>query len=83
MLLDVAKESTDAFPPSPTRLGCISALVKHYEVRFHQIAEQKFLAWLEVPSGPGDIGAAVVALEKLMPWLREVRSSVFHCIDWC
>ena len=45
--------------------------------------EQKFLAWLEVLSVLGDVGAAVVALEQLMPWLREVCSSVFHCINRC
>ena len=34
--------------------------------------EEKFLAWLEVLSVLGDVGAAVVALQNLMPWLREV-----------
>ena len=33
ILLDIAKESSDAFPPLKSALGCISALVNHYEVR--------------------------------------------------
>ena len=35
--------------------------------------EEKFLAWLEVISTVGAVGGAVVGLEKLMPWLQEVR----------
>ena len=38
MLLDIAKESSDAFPPLKSCLGGINALIKHYEVRRHQIA---------------------------------------------
>ena len=34
--------------------------------------EVKFLEWLEVLSVVGDVGGAVVALEKLMSWLQEV-----------
>jgi len=34
--------------------------------------EKKFLAWLEVVSAIGATGGAVVALERLMPWLQEV-----------
>ena len=33
MLLDIAKESSDAFPPLKSCLGGINALIKHYEVR--------------------------------------------------
>ena len=32
ILLDVAKECSDWFPPLKTALGAVSALVKHYEV---------------------------------------------------
>ena len=32
MLADIAKESTDAFPPLKSCLGGINALIKHYEV---------------------------------------------------
>ena len=32
ILLDVAKESADWFPPLKSALGGVSALVKHYEV---------------------------------------------------
>ena len=42
--------------------------------------EDKFLAWLEVVSFVGAVGGAVVALEKLMPWLEEVCfwPSLYH-----
>ena len=33
MLVDIAKESSDAFPPLKSCLGGINALIKHYEVR--------------------------------------------------
>jgi len=33
MVLDVAKESSDWFPPLKACLGGINALVKHYDVR--------------------------------------------------
>ena len=32
ILLDVAKESADWFPPLKSALGGVNALVKHYEV---------------------------------------------------
>jgi len=32
ILLDIAKESSDWFPPLKSALGGISALIKHYEV---------------------------------------------------
>jgi len=32
LLLDVAKESSDWFPPLKAALGGINALIKHYEV---------------------------------------------------
>ena len=32
ILLDVAKESADWFPPLKSALGGVSALIKHYEV---------------------------------------------------
>ena len=31
MLLDIAKESSDAFPPLKSYLGGINALIKHYD----------------------------------------------------
>ena len=37
MLLDIATESSDAFPPLKSCLGGISAIVRHCEVRFHRI----------------------------------------------
>jgi hypothetical protein len=38
-LLEIANESADAFPPLKSCLGGINALVKHYEVRLHRIAD--------------------------------------------
>ena len=35
--------------------------------------EEKFLAWLEMASILGAVGVTVVALEKLLSWLQEVR----------
>ena len=32
ILLDIAKESSDWFPPLKSALGGVSALIKHYEV---------------------------------------------------
>jgi len=37
MLLDIAKESSDAFPPLKACLGGINALIKHYDVRLYRI----------------------------------------------
>ena len=37
-LLDIANESADAFPPLKSCLGGINALIKYYEVRLYQIA---------------------------------------------
>jgi hypothetical protein len=36
ILLDIAKESSDAFPPLKSCLGGINALIKHYEVRWYK-----------------------------------------------
>ena len=38
----------------------------------YNFLEEKFLAWLEVVSAIGIVGEAVIALERLMPWLQEV-----------
>jgi len=40
----------------------------------HNFLEKKLLAWLEVVSAIGIVGEAVIALERLMPWLQEVCS---------
>ena len=37
ILLDVAKESSDWFPPLKSALGGVNALIKHYEVRVEGI----------------------------------------------
>ena len=38
ILLDVAKESADWFPPLKSALGGVSALIKHYEVLVESMA---------------------------------------------
>jgi len=38
VLLDVAKESSDWFPPLKSVLGGVSALIKHYEVLVERLA---------------------------------------------
>ena len=38
ILLDIAKESSDWFPPLKSALGGMSALVKHYEVLVKLVA---------------------------------------------
>ena len=38
ILLDIAKESSDWFPPLKSALGGVSALVKHYEVLVEFVA---------------------------------------------
>ena len=43
MILDIAKESSDAFPPLKSALGGVSALIKHYEVRSYHTASTRDL----------------------------------------
>jgi len=38
ILLDVAKESSDWFPPLKSALGGVDALIKHYEVSVESVA---------------------------------------------
>ena len=38
ILLDVAKESADWFPPLKSALGGVNALIKHYEVSVKYVA---------------------------------------------
>lgn len=38
VLLDIAKESADWFPPLKSALGGVNALIKHYEVLVELIA---------------------------------------------
>ena len=39
ILLDIAKESADWFPPLKSALGGVNALIKHYEV---------FVRWMAI-----------------------------------
>ena len=47
----------------------------------HSFLEEGFLPWLEVLSIIGAAKDAVIALEKLMPWLQEVCFCLFYCIS--
>jgi len=38
ILLDIAKESSDWFPPLKSALGGVGALIKHYEVLVESVA---------------------------------------------
>jgi len=51
--------------------------------RIRIFLEEKFLAWLEVLSVLKATRGAVVALEKLMAWLQEVRFEILHSIALC
>ena len=48
---------------------CVTEVVSYLRI----FLEQKFLAWLEVVSVIKALGGAVVALERLIVWLLEVR----------
>ena len=43
--------------------------------------QERFLAWLEVLSVTGAARGAVIALENLMPWLREVCFALLYCVS--
>jgi hypothetical protein len=43
--------------------------------------QERFLAWLEVLSVIGAARDAIIALEKLMPWLQEVCLAYSYCIS--
>jgi len=49
--------------------GDVSGLVSYLSI----FLEEKFLAWLEVVSAIGAVGGAAAGLERLVPWLEEVR----------
>ena len=49
--------------------GDVSGVISYLRI----FLEEKFLAWLEVVSAIGAVGGAVVALERLVCWLQEVR----------
>ena len=71
MILDIAKESSDWFPPLKACLGGINALVKHYDV-CHAVAgcSEALLTCLFQQSE--DIKNT---LEELIPWLTKLLES--------
>jgi len=70
MLLDVAKESCDWFPPLKSCLGGISALVKHYDV-CHKERPKALLTYFFQQSK--DIKDK---LEQFIPWLTKLLESL-------
>ena len=71
MLLDIAKESTDVFPPLKSCLGGINALIKHYEVR--SIEYRHDPAHLYVSQQCKDVEDK---LGDLIPWLTKLKGTV-------
>lgn len=73
VLLDIAKESSDACAPLKSCLGGICALIKHYEVRSRQIGSQPCLVDLHLPQESKDVEEK---LGDLIPWLNKLKGSV-------
>ena len=71
MLLDIAKESSDWFPPLKSCLGGINALIKHYDVCSYQITPP---APLTDPSQ--QIQDVKDKLEDLIPWVDKLKVSL-------
>ena len=71
MLLDVAKESSDWFPPLKSCLGGINALIKHYDVRLHQISPLTPLT-----DSSQQIQDVKDKLEDLIPWVDKLKVSL-------
>lgn len=71
VLLDIAKESADAFPPLKSCLGGISALINHYDVRFYRITRLPPLTdTLQQTKDVED------KLESLIPWVAKLKDTV-------
>jgi len=70
MLLDIAKESSDAFPPLKSCLGGINALIKHYEVRWNKV----FLIPLTIATQ--EYNDVKDKLSGLIPWLDKLLDTL-------
>ena len=71
MLLDIAAQSADAFPPLKSCLGGINALIKHYDVRSYQRVLPHPLT--DIPQQSKDVEDE---LESLIPWLTKLNNSL-------
>ena len=71
MLIDIAAQSADALPPLKSCLGGINALIKHYDVRFHQRVPPHPLT--DIPQQSKDVEDE---LEGLIPWLTKLNNSL-------
>ena len=70
MVLDVAKESSDWFPPLKSCLGGINALVKHYDVRYVELFLGATDLFLQESKDVKD------KLEELILWLTKLLESL-------
>ena len=70
VLLDVAKESSDWFPPLKSCLGGITALVNHYDVRCIK------RSWARLTDPPQQYNDVKDKLEELLPWLTKLREGL-------
>jgi len=71
VLLDIAKESSDWFPPLKACLGGINALVKHYDV-CHVVANRSEALLTCLFQQSEDVKNT---LEQLIPWLTKLLES--------
>ena len=71
--MDIAKESSDAFPPLKSCLGFIGALIKHYDVRSCRMVSFTFL--MDYSQQIQDVKDK---LEDLIPWLAKLRDSLME-----
>ena len=71
VLLDVAKESSDWFPPLKSCLGGINALIKHYDVRSCEYPPSTSpMYFLQEVQDVKD------KLEDLIPWVTKLKGSL-------
>jgi len=71
VLLDVAKDSSDWFPPLKSCLGGIAALIKHYDVCSYQIIPPNPLT-----DSSQQIQDVKDKLEDLSPWVVKLKVSL-------
>jgi hypothetical protein len=71
ILLDIAKESSDWFPPLKSALGGVNALIKHYEVRVERVVVTHSLH--ERPQESQDVREKI---EDLIPHLSRFKQTV-------
>ena len=73
VLLDIAKESSDWFPPLKSCLGGINALIKHCDVRSRRMIFFHFTD--EIPQEIQDVKDK---LEDLTPWVTKLKDGLVN-----